>query len=255
VQEPATWRAVALIYRESDAGWRTPQGQRGRTRRLASEAERATITEQIRAVPPAVAAWSEGGAAIDLVAIRDVERGISSLSPTGPDRLWVGPDDVRPEIDSARRLGVDSILVVWPSDGRVPLCGWGCSIGPSPGAGGAGFSSIVSDEWRDHARRPFPMEGFVHEWLHQVEGTLRQRGVGPDALPSLHDAEVLTSCRGRADPPFGRTYRHWHDRNPAGHTWQEWYADWMTGRVRRPDGRGCFGLTSELWQAARPVRR
>jgi hypothetical protein len=251
---PPTWRMTALVFTASDAGWRTPDGTRGRTRRAAGDAEIAGIVRQVEAVPPAVAAWSDGAAAVELVGIRVVDRPIVSLSATGSRALWAGPGDVRPEIDGLRRAAVDSVVVVWPSDGHVPLCGWGCTIGPTRDAGGAGFSSIVSDEWHQHARRPFPEEGFVHEWLHQVEGTLQQRGFGPDDFPSLHDAEVLTSCGPHDEPPFGQTYRRWHDRNPAGHSWQDWYADWMTGRVRRRDRDGCFGLTRKLWEAARPRR-
>ncbi|HEU4671783.1 MAG TPA: hypothetical protein VFS32_02680 [Candidatus Limnocylindrales bacterium] len=248
--EPATWRATVLVFRQTDAGWRTPSGRRGRTARIATDEELATIVDQARRVPAAVEAWSEGAARIEPLDVRIVERPLVSLSPTGPDALWAGPDDVRAEIDRldrARRTA--SLFVVWPSDGRVPLCGWGCSIGPSREVRGAGFSSIVSDEWLDHARRPFPEEGFVHEWLHQVEGTLRGMGVGEARFPNLHDAEIRTSCRPRDEPPYGRTYRAWHDRNPAGHSWQEWYADWMTGRVRRDDGT-CYGLTPALWREA-----
>jgi len=250
VPEGVAFPLVALVFRASDAGWRTGEGRRGRSTRRAGDDELGVISDQLRAVPAAVSAWSEGAAAIDSLDLRIVDRPITSLTPTGPDRLWVGPDDVRPELDRfARRVA--SAVVVWPSGGGVPLCGWGCSIGPSTAVNGAGFSSIVSDEWRDHARRPFPEEGFVHEWLHQVEGALQRAGVGGDAFPSLHDAEQRTSCRPSSEPPFGETYRRWHDRNPAGHSWQEWYADWMTGRVRRPDGGGCYGLTPALWRLAR----
>jgi hypothetical protein len=247
---PASWRGVALVFREADAGWRTPSGRRGRTVRRAGEREVATIVDQLRRVPGAVATWSEGAAAVEPLEVRIVDRPLVSLSPTGPDALWAGPDDVRPEIDALRLRGTPAaIFVVWPSDGRVPLCGWGCSIGPSAATRGAGFSSIVSDEWLDHARRPFPEEGFVHEWLHQVEGALRGRGVGERRFPSLHDAEIRTSCRPTDEPPYGATYRAWHDRNPAGPSWQEWYADWMTARVRRDDGT-CYGLTPDLWREA-----
>jgi hypothetical protein len=247
---PPTWSIAVSVFRASDAGWRTPDGARGRTSRVADEDEIATIVDQVRRLPAAVEAWSEGAARVAPLDVRIIERPIVSLSPTGLHAVWVGPGDVRPEIEAGRRARPSSVVVVWPSS-RVPLCGWGCSIGPSREAGGAGFSSIVSDEARDHARRPFPEEGFVHEWLHQVEGGLRGLGVGEDAFPPLHDAEVRTSCRPTTEPPYGRTYREWHDRNPAGHSWQEWYADWMTARVRRPSGEGCYGLTPELWRTAR----
>ncbi|HEY3524198.1 MAG TPA: hypothetical protein VGK63_10880 [Candidatus Limnocylindrales bacterium] len=247
---PATWQAVGLVFRRADVRWRTPSGRGGRSTRAVGDDEIATIVDQLNRVASAIESWSEGAARIDPIEIRIVERPLVSLSATGPDALWAGPDDVRPEIERlARPRRPSSVFVVWPSDGSVPLCGWGCSIGPSPGALGAGFSSIVSDEWRDHARRPFPEEGFVHEWLHQVEGALRDRGIGEDRFPGLHDAEIRTSCRSSVEPPFGRTYRHWHDRNPAGHSWQEWYADWMTGRVLAPDGT-CYGLTPALWREA-----
>jgi hypothetical protein len=247
---PATWHGVALVFREVNAGWRTPSGRRGHVARTAAEEELATVTEQLARVPAAVASWSEGAAAIEPLEVRIVDRPLVSLSATGSDALWAGPDDVRPEVEALRiARGPTSLFVVWPSDGRVPLCGWGCSIGPSAGARGSGFSSIVSDEWRDHARRPFPEEGFVHEWLHQVEGALRGHRIDERLVPSLHDAEVRTSCRPPDEPPYGETYRAWHDRNPAGHSWQEWYADWMTSRVRRDDGT-CYGLTLDLWREA-----
>ena len=77
----------------------------------------------------------------------------------------------------------------------MPLCGWGCTVGPGPGTKGAGFSSIISDGWAGYPDRLHPEEGFVHEWLHQVESVLRSRGVGPDVLPGLHDVDGRTSCR------------------------------------------------------------
>lgn len=251
MDDTPTWSTAVHVFRSIDAGWRTPDGARGRARRAADEEELAGIVDQLRRVPAAVETWSEGAARIEPLEIRFVDRPIVSLSPTGPNALWAGPADVRPELDAGRRLRPASIVVVWPTDGHLPLCGWGCTIGPSPDAHGAGFSSIVSDESRDHGRRRYPEEGFVHEWLHQVEGALRGLGVGEDVLPPLHDAEVRTSCRPDAEPPYGDTYRRWHERNPAGHSWQDWYADWMTGRVRRPSGRGCFGLTPRLWRLAR----
>jgi hypothetical protein len=139
--------------------------------------------------------------------------------------------------------------VVWPSPPDLPLCGWGCTIGPGPEANGAGFSSIISNSWERYPILPDPEEGFVHEWLHQVESTYRSLGVGEELLPPLHDA-FLSSCRSAEEPPFGRTYEQYH----AGiETWRPWYEDWMTGRVRARDGR-CVGLTEDLWALRGPAR-
>jgi len=84
----------------------------------------------------------------------------------------------------------------------------------------------------------------VHEWLHQVESEYREYGVTADELPTLHDA-FLSSCRPDTEPPFGKPYNEYHDAGAR--TWRPWYEDLMTGRVRKPDGGGCFGLTPERW--------
>jgi hypothetical protein len=126
----------------------------------------------------------------------------------------------------------------------VPHCGWGCTAGRDQGIDGAGFSSIPSDHWASLANDPDPEQGYVHEWLHQVESEYREYGVTADQLPTLHDA-FLSSCRPAAESPFGQPYNAYHDGGAR--TWRPWYEDLMTGRVRRPDGSGCFGLTPELW--------
>jgi hypothetical protein len=203
-------------------------------------------------MPAAVREWSDGNAVVEPFEVRVVDRPIVSLSDSGGGRVWVAPRDCRIELDALAAPGArDAVLVVWPSDGSLELCGWGCSIGPGDEANGAGFSSIVSDHWRSWATAPNPEEGFVHEWLHQVEATYRGLGFGEDVFPPLHDAEILTSWRPIDEPPHGDTYRVEHDRN--GHTWQPWYHDYLTGRIRRPDGSGSFGLTPEVW-AARSAR-
>jgi hypothetical protein len=210
----------------------------------------------LRRVPAAVGDWGEGNASLEPFEVVVATRALTSLSDSGGGRAWVSPRDCSPELARHARGGsVDAILAVWPSDGSLELCGWGCSIGPGEEAGGAGFSSIVSDNWRSYLTAPHPEEGFVHEWLHQVEATYRDLGFGEDVVPPLHDAEILTSCRPPTEPPHGDTYRVHHDR--AGHTWQPWYHDYMTGHVRRPGDGACFGLAPEVWAARgeRPPQR
>jgi hypothetical protein len=254
VASPETWRTLVLVYRAVDARWppgRLPLGRRP-VRRAMEPGELDATLSVVRRMPAAVRDWSDGNAAVDPFDVHVVERPIASLSDSGGGRAWVAPGDCRPELDRLASPGSrDAVLVVWPSDRRLELCGWGCSIGPGDEANGAGFSSIVSDHWRSWATAPNPEEGFVHEWLHQVEATYRGLGFDEDVFPPLHDAEILTSWRPATEPPHGDTYRVEHDRN--GNTWQPWYHDYLTGRIRRPDGSGSFGLTPEVLATRSPT--
>jgi len=252
-----TWRAVALLAVEVDAEWAEPRtgfrrGQRHPLRRTMSPAEIAATTDVLRRVPAAVAAWSEGSVALDLRLVHHIAEPVRQLSPSGGGRWWLGPDDLPRGTLAAIRSGtVDALFVLWPSDGAVPLCGWGCTVGPSVATNGAGYSSIISDGWAGYPGRLHPEEGFVHEWLHQVESVLRDRGVGPDVLPNLHDVDGRTSCRSADLPPFGRTYPEHH---AVTDTWQPWYRDLMTGTVGGK-GRGepaCLGLHRSHWARSVP---
>jgi hypothetical protein len=249
---PQVWRTLVVVYPETDARWGDGLARivrRGRrVRRAMSTNEMTATLSVLERMPAAVREWSEGLATLEPYQIAIADRPIGSLSDAGGGRAWVAPGDCRAELDARAPSGsFDAVLVVWPSDGSLELCGWGCSIGPSDEANGAGFSSIVSDHWRSWSTAPHPEEGFVHEWLHQVEATYRLLGFGEDVFPPLHDAEVLTSARPLSEPPHGDTYRAHHDR--AGQTWQPWYHDYLTGRVQRPDGSGAFGLSPEVWAA------
>jgi hypothetical protein len=179
-----------------------------------------------------------------------IDEPIRSLTMSAPGQFWVAPNDVRAAIDRHAPAGAyDSIICVWPTDGSFGLCGWGCSRGPTDESNGAGFSSIISDDWQAHATRLFPEEGFVHEWLHQVEAVYRGLGLTEAALPSLHDVADRTSTRARDVAPFGRDYPDYERETGS---WQPWYRDYMTGTVG-PKGneRAPVGLTPERW-ALRP---
>ncbi len=251
------WRARAFLAVEVDAWWSAPRAgfrpaQRHPMQRRMSEAEIAATIEALRHVPAAIDAWSEGAAGMELEAITTVDEPITRLTPIGDGRWWVGPEDLPRAFWAGIRPGsVDAIYVIWPSDGKVPLCGWGCTNGPSAGTSGAGFSSIISDGWAGYPDRLHPEEGFVHEWLHQVESVLRTRGLGKDVLPELHDVDGRTSCRSPDLPPFGRMYPDHHRETD---TWQPWYRDLMTGTVRGRDHDEppCLGLRPEHWERSRP---
>ena len=251
-QPPQVWRTLALVYLATNAKW-GPRLLGRRCQRVMTRPEREVIHGILERVPAAVATWSHGNAAMEPLDIVEVRRPLGSLSHSGGGLWWAGPRDCRADIlEAAPGGGYDAIFVLWPSDGAVPLCGWGCTVGPADGVNGAGLSSIASDHWPTLATSPDPEQGYVHEWLHQVESTYRALGLSAEELPSLHDAD-LSSCRGPEDPPFGQNYAAYHDGGAR--TWRPWYEDYMTGRVQTRDGRGCCGLTPERWALRGAVER
>lgn len=245
-----------LLYPVLDARYGSGEGKR-RARRVMTREERAAIESVLETLPATVEAWSEGAARLDPFDLVMVRRPLGSLSSSGGGRWWVGPREVRPELRSVADTGAryDSVIALWPSEPEVPVCGWGCSVGPSDATFGAGYSSIPTDHWPTLATDPDPAQGYVHEWLHQVEAVYRGLGVGEDELPPLHDAGAFTSTRSADEPPFGRSYAEHHDGGAR--TWAPWYRDWMTGRLRPAAGGPedqarrladtPIGLTPERW--------
>ena len=241
---PQVWRTLALVYLASNAKWGSGVLRR-RSQRVMTREERDVIHGILSRVPAAIDAWSHGNAVMDPLDVIEVRRPLRTLSSSGGGRWWAGPRDCRDDVrELAGDRQYDSIYVLWPSDGNVPHCGWGCTVGRSEGINGAGFSSIPSDHWTSIMDDPDPEQGYVHEWLHQVESEYREYGVTADQVPTLHDA-FLSSCRPTNEPPFGKPYNEYHDAGAR--TWRPWYQDLMTGQIKRPDRDGCFGLTPELW--------
>lgn len=244
------WRTLVLVYPVLDARYGSGLGRK-RARRVMARDERAAVTAVIESLPATILTWSDGLATLDPLDVVEVRRPIGSLSSSGGGRWWVGPREVRPELTEVAETGAsyDSVFALWPGDPDVPQCGWGCTLGPSDATFGAGFSSISTDHWRTLATDPHPAQGYVHEWLHQVEAVYRARGLSEAELPSLHDAGDFTSARDASEAPFGASYAEYHDRGAR--TWSPWYADWMTGRLVRMDGvgggTGVIGLTAERW--------
>ena len=226
-----TWRALALIYPVLDARFGSGL-DRKRARRVMSRDERAAVEAVLAELPATIHAWSEGAAILEPLDLVVVRRPIGSLSSSGRGRWWVGPREVRPELEEVAATGAryDSVFALWPGDPEVPQCGWGCTLGPSEATFGAGFSSISTDHWPTLATDPDPAQGYVHEWLHQVEAVYRELGVGEAELPPLHDAGAYTSARPPDVAPFGRSFAAYHDGGAR--TWAPWYRDWMTGRLR-----------------------
>lgn len=253
---PPVFRALALLYLVTNAKYGSGLGRK-RLQRVMTRPEREAVTGVLEQLPATIREWSDGLATLDPLDIVEVRRPLGSLSSSGGGRWWAGPRDCREElIELASEHRYDSVIVLWPSGPNVRLCGWGCTIGPSEATFGAGFTSIASDHWPTLATDPDPEQGYVHEWLHQIEAIYRELGVGEEELPGLHDAGDFTSTRPATEPPFGESYAEYHDGAPGragAQTWAPWYRDWMTGRLRRVDRDGRpppsvpIGLTPDRW--------
>ena len=245
IPAPQVFRGLALLYLVTNATYGSGAG-RTRVQRVMTRPEREAVTAVLERLPATVEAWSDGLAAIQPLDIVEVRRPLASLSSSGGGNWWVGPRECRDElVELAAEHRYDSVIVLWPANPGVALCGWGCTIGPSDATFGAGFTSIASDHWPSLATDPDPKQGYVHEWLHQVEAIYRALGLGEDLLPNLHAAGDFTSTRPDTEPPFGESYAAYHDGIPAdrgrparrgARTWAPWYRDWMTGRLRPVDG-------------------
>ena len=254
------WRTLVLVYPVLDARYGSGLGKK-RARAVMAREEREAVEAVVATLPSTIADWSDGHATLEPLDLVEVRRPITSLSSSGGGRWWVGPREIRPELGEIAATGAryDSIYTLWPTEPDVPRCGWGCTNGPSEETLGAGFSSISTDHWRTLSTDPDPQQGYVHEWLHQVEFVFRGLGLSEAELPPLHDAGRFTSARPVDEPPFGRTYAEYHDGLAglprAARTWSPWYRDWLTGRLRPAgdagDAQGLLdapiGLTADRW--------
>ena len=203
------WRTLVLIYPVLDA--RYGSGLVAASRPAGHDARRAGSGRRRSSdrLPATVLDWSDGLATLDPFDIVEVRRPLTSLSSSGGGRWWVGPREVRPELTDVAGTGAryDSVYALWPCDPEVPQCGWGCSLG-SVRRDVRGRASRRSRPTTGGRSRPtrIPQQGYVHEWLHQVEGVFRGLGVSEAELPPLHDAGDYTSTRSADEPPTaGRT--------------------------------------------------
>lgn len=240
------WRTLVLLYPVMNARVGSGLSKR-RAQRVMSREERAAVTTVVERLPATVLEWSDSAATLDPFDIVEVRRPIGSMSSVGGDRWWVGPREVRSELADVAATGAryDSVIVLWPGDPAIEQCGWGCTIGPGDATFGAGFSSISTDHWATLATDPDPEQGYVHEWLHQVEAVYRAVGLSEADLPSLHDAGAFTSGRAIDEPPFGASYAAHHDGfggRAGARTWAPWYRDWMTGQLRAVAAAGGIGV-------------
>ncbi len=224
---------------------------------LFGRAERAMASEEVEAhaailavMPSAVAAWSDGNAALDPFEVRVLDDVVLDRLDRYGAGWWPSPESQEELLAAhARPRAWDSLILVWPGDAGLGGGAWGLSRGPVAAAGGAGYSAITSGSWPTYATATDPAHGFVHEWLHQVEAIYRDLGLGREQLPDLHDVDGRATTR-RPDPDGGRTYVEWER---ATSSWRPWYRDYMTGTVGAAPGErpGVRGLTSERWARRR----
>ncbi len=212
-----------------------------------SDAELVACRDMLTRTPDAVAAWSDGNALLDPIDIVTVDDPVRHLARVGGG-WWLDPDAARSQLGPflADGQAVDSVIVLYPSDGDAGLTGaWGYTWGSVSWLGGAGFSSIVSDPWTGWAGMVDAEHGFVHEWLHQVEAVYRGRGLTLDELPTLHDVADRRTAR-RDAPDRDETYVE-HERRTR--SWRPWYRDYMTGTIGPKTGEppAVRGLTPERW--------
>ena len=173
--------------------------------------ERAAVEAVVETLPATVESWSDGLAALDPFDLVEVRRPLTSLSSSGGGRWWVGPREVRPELAEVAGDRRPLRLGLRPVAGRsddVPQCGWGCTPGAVRRDVRGGLLVDLDRPLADaRAPTPIPTQGYVHEWLHQVESVYRGLGVVEAELPPLHDAGAFTSTRPADEPPYGRIVR------------------------------------------------
>ena len=238
------WRFLGVVAPVLDAraGWLSALG--GRHQRAMADEEVDACVAMLRSLPGVVADWSDASVALEVdVVVADAP--LRRLARVGAG-WWADPgaalDLVAPHLGRPR----DSVLLLYPTDGAPELrSAWGYTWGTVDILGRAGFSAIVSDPWPGWATIEDPAHGFVHEWLHQVEGVYRGLGLSEDELPSLHDVADRRTTRPDA-PDRVETYVE-HERRTG--SWRPWYRDYMTGTVGPKTGEvpRTRGLTRERW--------
>jgi hypothetical protein len=224
-----------------------------------------------RDLKKSVYALSDGAVSLSVDVVPDAGT-ITSLTHEG-NSWWVGPRDVRSELDTYAPEGsYDSVLVFWRNDDGPSRSGpnlggtakaqevglaLGRQIGTADqgyrdGSNGAGYASLTlpmdhADFGSGGAEKPHHLA--LHEWLHQAEHTYR------DYEPLVWGKDALPDCQydSNKDRPgletegFLHCAPHYGFTNPFGKGWEDWYSAAMKGQV---DGR--FGFWRSMWQAGPP---
>lgn len=224
------WRALLIVYRETDVKLPARLRRKQRFHQIASDDEVNDAVASFRAFPLLAAELSFGAAKVN-PNIVEADAPLRTLSPQGDRNYWPSPDDTREELDRFAPAGsYESIFVFWPQNDfrkgtSIPCRGWGLGMGSSDWSHGATYAVVAnaqSDAWRREAHG----EVWLHEWLHGVCHHFAQQG---HALPE-RDADGAEL--------------HGYLRSPSA-GWTEYYRDLMTGNVSEK-GKLC-GIPCEAW--------
>jgi hypothetical protein len=265
-----SWHVLVMIY---TAGVQLPSFK-GRDMTTAQIED---IKSTVNQVPGIARSISGGRANISRMDVVAITRPLNTLSPNGDTNKWVGPADVRGELDHYAPEGgpYDSVLVVFrnddgtnkgPSMGGAGSTAMGLATGPRigsaregwrDGTNGAGFAMIAlpENEMKLGNDKEKGYSVFLHEWLHQVEMTYWNH--------HTQWRDLIRECD-KVDPKDGKTYRHvpLHCAENHGYAinklpepmigdgypgtapygWDAWYRAFMTGQI--PNG----SITDEMWR-------
>ena len=230
----ATWKTLVLVYRETDVTFKRSDGSNYHLQSRMSDEVYAASLKTVRRTVTTINTWSAGLAALDMQVV-EVPHALTALDPLW-DGYWVGPSSVRSDLNAYAPAGkFDSIFVIWhPRDDkgvRVPVAGWGLTLGPGPWANGAGFSSVttpnITSLWTTGTN---PDEVFVHEWLHQIL--------------------IYHETAGRLKLDLHANLQYGYE--PQSGSYQRWYTDILQGKVK--DGTSYNGVNAANWAADQPTK-
>jgi hypothetical protein len=232
-QPPATWKAILLIYRETDVTFTRSDGSTYRLRARMSDSMYDLSRSVVNKFVNSASGWSDSYAGVNMTVV-DVPVPLTRLDTLGSG-YWVGPKSVRPEMDQYAPAGkYDSIFVLWQNKDSagvsVPVGGWGLTLPPGSWANGAGYSSIYTPKeawWWTNDQ--YPQEVFVHEWMHQVL--------------FFHENAGRLKLDLHSEAKYGYT--------KVDGSYKAWLSDVMRGRVK--DGSTLLGVNYKTWRAGVPT--
>jgi hypothetical protein len=231
LREQQVWKALLLVYRNTDVSYVEHDGQTKHHVTSMTDAEMQKALWSFREFPPVSHRFSEGEAVI-LYDIVFIDKPVTSLTYMGEAGYWLSPSDSRIELDTyATRGKYDSVIVHWKqcdftTNRCVPSAGWGWGLQPTDWANGATYATVANaPNWMWEL--PTIGEVWLHEWLHGVCDHYTDKGF---VMP--------THC---AD---GGSWHGYEWSSTAG--WGHYYHDLMTGRVN--EGSTHYGLTASTWR-------
>jgi hypothetical protein len=222
--EPIEFRLLMIIKPEMDL----PDGRKGK---ISPSNIRRTKEAFEKTMPKIVGELTKGRVLLK----NRIEISQHVLKKVGYDGQIVGSDDVPEDCEAFLGEGwYDGVIVYWPSDKHAY---WTCG---SEQIHGLRWSSVNVREDLDYHEDA--VSGWIHEWLHQLEGHYFGE-LQIDGKLDLHGSDVFN-------------YQVDEDKLPV---WLAWYADYLNGQCRKRDDEGntaekdakkveLFGLGERAWK-------